>query len=67
MKVPRPIGQQGKAKLPDNMFDFTREELNYARMIGREDIIDALIPKWYRDQLARKMSINEPTEETIQQ
>ena len=41
------------------MFDFTREELNYARQIGREDIIDALIPKWYRAQLDRQMSINE--------
>ena len=27
MRVPRPVGQSGKAALPDHMFNFTKEEL----------------------------------------
>jgi hypothetical protein len=41
-----PTGQP----LPMTMFQFTKEEIEYCRKIGRPEIIDNLIPQWYAYQ-----------------
>ena len=39
--------------IPTSMFDFTKEEMKYAEKIGQPNLIDTLVPEWYKS-IARK-------------
>ena len=43
-----PNGEQ----IPHSLFEFTQEECNYCRKVGRPELIDALLPTWYKTELA---------------
>jgi len=56
-----PNGEQ----IPSTLFEFTQEEIDYARNYGRPDLVDGLIPTWFkadRTYQARAQREEEPQE-----
>jgi hypothetical protein len=39
--------------LPDYLFDFTEEEVLYARRSGKFHLMEYLVPPWYKEKVIR--------------
>ncbi len=53
--------------LPPNLFQFTQEEKDYCEKIGQPDIIDNLLPNWYKQQLAKEQEFMREHQMRLQQ